>query len=105
MLLHSSDNHPHPHPHPPPPKHFFMFPCFLYSLLVAIYIRGGEVGEGGGKEAMRELNLLPKSTTQGPLWGVDPRPLDRESGLVTITLACLLIPTHALLRNMLMRIV
>ena len=54
---------------------------------------------------MRELNLLPKSTTQGPLWGVDPRPLDRESGLVTITLACLLIPTHTLLRNMLMRIV
>ena len=87
-----------------------MFPCFLYSLQAAIYIRGGEgegEGEGGGKaeEAMRELNLLPKSTTQGPLWGVDPRPLDRESGLVTITLACLLIPTHALLRNMLMRIV
>ena len=104
MLLHSSDNHPHP----PLPKHFVMFPCFLYSLQAAIYIRGGggEGGRGGkGEEAMRELNLLPKSTTQGPLWGVDPRPLDRESGLVTITLACLLIPTHALLRNMLMRIV
>ena len=85
-----------------------MFPCFLYSLQAAIYIRGGGGrGGGGGKgeEAMRELNLLPKSTTQGPLWGVDPRPLDRESGLVTITLACLLIPTHTLLRNMLMRIV
>ena len=57
---------------------------------------GGGGGRGKGEEAMRELNLLPKSTTQGPLWGVDPRPLDRESGLVTITLACLLIPTHAL---------
>lgn len=47
----------------------------------------------------------PRAQLKDPCGGGDPRLLDRESGLVTITLACLLIPTHTLLRNKLIRIV
>ena len=60
MLLHSSDNHPHP----PLPKHFVTFPCFLYSLLAAIYIREGGGGGGGGKGEGGRSNARVKSLAQ-----------------------------------------